>query len=287
MNNEENRNVQVPIKDIVNDAMINNGAKYEEDEFNLLRKYFIACLNLGYIEPTSLTLMVNKFASKIKLISLNYNQVNKMDYYIINNGVLYINGALKDTESNFYELNYYKAVTETILGTNDKHIGISSAICDMIAERVYNMDVNSSRIIMPRTDEEVIGSEKIQVRTGYSNYNLVISLAKQLFINHGINENKLFKTMFIEGYEKVLSETFNTSNDALMLDVLDKICIMYIERKVRGNVNPAEKQLIDKYQIILNDTFKTIDQNYFAFCALITTDELRKKCMMKLSNEGE
>ena len=31
MNNEENRNVQVPIKDIVNDAMINNGAKYEED----------------------------------------------------------------------------------------------------------------------------------------------------------------------------------------------------------------------------------------------------------------
>jgi hypothetical protein len=80
-------------------AMTSNGARYEEDEFNLLRKYFIACLNLGYMEPKDLVPMVNKFASKIKFISLMFNRVNKMDYYMVSNGVLYINGALKESNS--------------------------------------------------------------------------------------------------------------------------------------------------------------------------------------------
>ena len=107
--NEENesKDIKIPIKAIVEHAMNTNGARYEEDEFNLLRKYFIACLNLGYMEPKDLVPMVNKFAEKIKLIVLNYNNVNKMDYYVINNGVLYISGALKESNPMFYEINFY------------------------------------------------------------------------------------------------------------------------------------------------------------------------------------
>ena len=114
-------------------------------------------------------------AEKIKLIVLNYNNVNKMDYYVINNGVLYISGALKESNPMFYEINFYKAVTETVFNANDNHIGISNALCNMAAEKIYNMDTNGSRIVMPRTDEEIIGSDKIQVRAGYNNYNLIIS----------------------------------------------------------------------------------------------------------------
>ena len=283
MNNEENRNVQVPIKDIVNDAMINNGAKYEEDEFNLLRKYFIACLNLGFLKPEDLVTMVNKFASRIKLIALNYNNINKMDYYMINNGVLYISGALKDNNYAFYEINFYKAVSETIFMANDKHIGFSNAITNMAAEKIYNMDTNESRIILPKTIEEMQGTEKIKIRAGYENYNLVISLLKQLFISKDINENKVIHNMYFDGYDKVLNEILHESNDLLLLDVLDKITIMYINRKVHKNINPSEKMLTDKYQIIINETFTKMDQNYLAFCALITTDELREKCMKKYS----
>lgn len=283
--NEENRDIKIPIKAIVEQAMQQNGARYEEDEFNLLRKYFIACLNLGYLEPKDLVPMVNKFAQVIKLIALNYNNVNKMDYYMINGNVLYISGALKDNNDAFYQINFYKAVSEVVLRANDKHVGMSSAICEMVAEKIYNMDVNSSRIIMPKTTEEQIGNDKIQIRAGYMNYNLVISLAKQLFISMGINENKVINKMFFDGFDAVLNETFNDNNTILLLDVLDKICLMYMNRLVRGMVNPSEKSLIDKYQIIINDTFVKLDQNYFAFCALITTDELRKKCMEKLSKE--
>ena len=285
--NEENesKDIKIPIKAIVEHAMNTNGARYEEDEFNLLRKYFIACLNLGYMEPKDLVPMVNKFAEKIKLIVLNYNNVNKMDYYVINNGVLYISGVLKESNPMFYEINFYKAVTETVFNANDNHIGISNALCNMAAEKIYNMDTNGSRIVMPRTDEELIGSDKIQVRAGYNNYNLIISLLKQLFICKSINENKVLHDMYFKGYDTVLKDTISDDNLKLLIDVLDKLCIMYIQRKVMNQTNASEKALLDKYQIIVNDMFTKMDQNYFAFCALITTDELRQKCMKKFDSK--
>lgn len=281
----ESKDIKIPIKAIVEHAMTTNGARYEEDEFNLLRKYFIACLNLGYMEPKDLVPMVNKFAEKIKLIVLNYNNVNKMDYYVINNGVLYISGALKESNPMFYEINFYKAVTETVFNANDNHIGISNALCNMAAEKIYNMDTNGSRIVMPRTDEEIIGSDKIQVRAGYNNYNLIISLLKQLFICKSINENKVLHDMYFKGYDTVLKDTITDDNLKLLIDVLDKLCIMYIQRKVMNQTNASEKALLDKYQIIVNDMFTKMDQNYFAFCALITTDELRQKCMKKFDSK--
>ena len=70
MNEENPRDIKIPIKAIVEQVMNSNGAKYEEDEFNLLRKYFIACLNLGFMQPKDLQVMVNKFASKIKFMIL-------------------------------------------------------------------------------------------------------------------------------------------------------------------------------------------------------------------------
>ncbi len=285
MNEEqESKDIKIPIKAIVEHAMNSNGARYEEDEFNLLRKYFIACLNLGYMEPKDLVPMVNKFAVKIKLIVLNYNNINKMDYYVINHGVLYINGTLKDENPMFYEINFYKAVTETIFDANDAHIGISNALCNMAAEKIYNMDTNGSRIIMPRTTNETILSTQIQIRAGYNNYNLIISLLKQLFICKGINENRVLHDMYFKGYSKILNEILNDDNSKLLLDVLDKLCIMYIQRRVMNKPNPNEKALLDKYQIIINDMFVNMDQNYFAFCALVTTDDLRQQLMKKFDS---
>lgn len=285
--NQETKDIKIPIKSIVEDAVLKNGAKYEEDEFNLLRKYFIACLNLGYLKPSDLVLMVNKFVSKIKFIVLNYNNINKMDYYMINGSVLYISGSLKNNNFPFYQITFYKAVTEVIFNANDNHIAFSNAICEITAEKVYNMDVNSSRIIKPNKTEEQIGKDKIEISAGYANYNLIISLLKQLFISKDINENILIRNMFFNSYDEVLNSNFKGENDELLLNVLDKICIMYIKRKVLKEEDPNEKNLLDKYQIIVNDMFKTVNQNYFAFLALITSDELRRKCMSKLEKIGD
>ena len=282
---EEQKSINIPIKTIVENAMTVNGAKYEEDEFNLLRRYFIACLNLGFLTPNDLTLMVNKFASKIKFIVLNYNNINKMDCYTINGNILYINGAFKYDNSKFYETNFFKAVTEVIFNANDKHIGVSNALTNMAAEKIYNMDVNESRIVMPKTVNEMIGNDKIEIRAGYDNYNLTISLFKQLVISKHLNENRIIHDMYFSGYENVLNSTFNTEEDNLLLSVLDKLCLMYIKRIVMKSPDTSEKVLLDKYQIMVNQNFTKMDQNYLAFCALITTADIRERCMKKFENK--
>ena len=59
-----------------------------------------------------------------------------------------------------------------------------------------------------------------------------------------------------------------------------KACLSHI-------VNPKEIEYIEKYQTLINNMFTQLDQNYFAFCALITTDDLRCECMKKFSPEEQ
>ena len=82
-----------------------------------------------------------------------------------------------------------------------------------------------------------------------------------------------------------IKNIFTDDNAKLLINVLDKLCIMYIKRIVMKQTDSSEQALLDKYQIIVNDMFTKMDQNYFAFCALITTDELREKCMKKFDSK--
>ena len=284
---EDDNSIKIPIKDIVENAVNQNGCNYPEDEFNLIRKYFIACLNLGFLVPKDLVEMVNKFCYKIKYITTNFNGTNKLDYYMIKDGVLYLNGMLKDNNPDLYEINYYKALSEVVFNISSNHTAIGNTLCEMAAEKIYNMDTNDSRIIMPVTTNEIIEGVQIQLRAGYKNYNLIISLLKQFFICKGINENKFIKDMFFEGYDIVLRKYLNEKNDDLICDILDKINSIMINRLRTRQEVKGEKDLIDKYQIIVNSMFKVIDQNYLAFCALITTDDLREKCMKQLEAKLE
>ena len=282
---QEDNNIKIPIKDIVQNAVMQNGCNYPEDEFNLIRKYFIACLNLGYLVPSDLVAMVHKFCSRIKFITTNYTGTNNLDYYVINQGVLYLNGALKDNDIDLYEINYYKALSEVIFGVSANYRSFSNALCEMTAEKIYQMDVNSSRMVMPVTTFEMVENNELQLRAGYRNYNLIINLLKQYFISKGFNENKIIKDMFFDGYDNVSSRVIVSDNDKLIITILDKINLFMLNRKISGKVMKGEKELIDKYQIIVNNLFTTIDQNYLAFCALVTTDDLREKLMKHIETK--
>lgn len=284
---QEDNSIKIPIKDIVENAVNQNGCNYPEDEFNLIRKYFIACLNLGYLVPKDLVTMVGKFCSKIKFITTNFNGTNNLDYYVIKDNVLYLNGFLKDSNYESYEITYYKALSEVVFGGSNNHAAIKNALCEMTAEKIYNMDTNDSRIIMPTTSTEEIEGVKIQLRAGYKNYNLVINMLKQFFISRGINENKLIRDMYFEGYDAVINKEIKNGDDKLVCDILDKVNLIMINRIRTGKPFKGEKNLIDKYQEIVNGFFKVIDQNYLAFCALITTDELREKLMKQIEAKLE
>lgn len=283
MKTEECKDIRIPIKALIERSMLKNDAQYEEDEFNLLRKYFIACLNLEFISsPKDLAEIIDKFTSKIKTISTDLNLVNKLDCYKIVDLVLYIDGRLKLENSEFYEKNFYKAVTEVIFNSNDGHIGISNALTYMTAQKIYNMDTYGLRIVMPKTFTEKIGDDEISIRAGYDNYNLIISCLKQFFISKKINENMILNEMFYKGYNKVLKDTIG-NQDILFLNIVDKLCLMYISRILEFKTCPKEKELLDKYQIMVNETFTETGPSWFAFLALCTDDDLRIKCMKKFN----
>ena len=177
---DEGNDIKIPMLTIVERSMNKNGARYMEDEFNLLRKYFISCLNLRYLLPKDLSIMVDKFSDKVKFIVLSYNGISKLDYYKISDGVLYINGNLKISSPELYEISFYKAVTEVIFGKIKGFEAFNTSICQMVAEKVYNMSENNSPIIMPSLKKDVIGDVTHNLRSGYNNYNLIITLLKQL-----------------------------------------------------------------------------------------------------------
>lgn len=281
----DSKDIKVPIKTIIEESMKKNSVAYEEDVIILLRRYFIACLNLGFLQVDNLKTIVDKFTSKISNINNNYSYINKLDYYFISSSSLYICGKLLEWSEEKYVMNFYKAVTEVIFDSNDEHIGFNCALCEMAAEKVFNMDVNNSRIIMSKTTEEIIGYEKIQIRAGYENYNLIISLLKQLLISKDCNENKLIYDMFHNCYNEVLKNFIDDETTLLLINVLDKLCIMYISRLVLLKTNVNEKYLLDKYQLLVNKLFNNISHEYFAFCALITSDELRRICMAVFEKE--
>lgn len=283
--NEEIRDIKIPIKALIERSVIKNSTCYEEDEFNLLRKYFIACLNLFYLKPRDLPEMIEKFTSKVKKIVLDFPYTNKLDFYRIIDSTLYIDGRQKYEDCAIYEKNFYKAVTEVLfLDCNDEHIGISNALTYMTAEKIYNMDTNGSRIVMPKTVNETIGKTEIQIRAGYENYNLIISLMKQLFISKNINENTVVQKMFFKGFTEVFDDEISDRNE-FFIEILDKLCLMYISRIATNKTHPKENELLDKYQIMINNNFNEMSQDWFAFLALCTTDKLRQKCMEKFNIE--
>lgn len=69
--------------------------------------------------------------------------------------------------------------------------------------------------------------------------------------------------------------------------MLEAISLRDKKRCISKVVNPKEFKYIEKYQTIINDMFTERNQNYFASCALITTDDLRSKCMSEFNPEGQ
>lgn len=287
MDNYYSSNIKIPIRLIVDAIERQYGCVYSFEDKLYLRRFMIACLNLWFCKPDDLLGSVSKFAIKVKQIVHNYTASNGLDNYIIKNNTLYINNHLEKENQKKYEINFFKAIAEAIFNCNNEHIVINNVLTEMAAEKIYNMDVNDSRIIMPKTVQETICGENIDIRAGYDNYNLLISLAKQLFIAKGINENKVIADMFIHGFDTVLSKLKSDNDLDNYLEILDIEYSKYINRFINGVEDETEIQLINDYQMQINDLFDETNQNYLAFCALITQDELRQKAISKLNDKNK
>lgn len=276
--------VKIPIKRILEESMLKNHASYEEDEFNLLRKYFIACLNGRYFEPEDLSVMVNRFTEKIKSICTECKVSYLLDDCAIDICTLYVDCDLKRENPMLYEINFYKAVTEVLFRIPDADSDsiFSCALTEIVAESLYNIDTNGSPIIMPNLSFENIGDTILELRAGYEKYNLPITCIKQLFVCRKINDRILIREIFLRGYNYAISKLYenqlNFEKSKELVSLLEDMFQMYIERVSSNIFDSQELETLRVYQRYLNKIFpKQNIGEYFTFLALVTEDSLRNE----------
>lgn len=276
--------VKIPIKRILEESMLKNHASYEEDEFNLLRKYFIACLNGRYFEPEDLSVMVNRFTAKVKSICTRCKVSYLLDNFGIDICTLFIDCDLKYENPMLYEINFYKAVTEVLFRVSDDDLGsiFSCALTEIVAESIYNIDANDCPIIMPKLSFENIDDTVLELRTGYEKYNLPITCIKQLFVCRKINDRILIREIFLRGYNYAISKLYenqlNFEKSKELVSLLEDMFQMYIKRVSSNIFDSQELETLRVYQRYLNKIFpKQNIGEYFAFLALVTEDSLRNE----------
>lgn len=278
----ENREILVPIKDIVVSSINNGGVMIGENEVNLLRKYFIAGLNLGFFEVDNLKSLMDIFSTRIKKVEV-ITSFGMIDDYMIQGENLVITDISNDEMSDEYIITFFKAITEILLGfAKEKSRGFIDGLCEIVAEKIFFMDSKQQRIVFPKAEILVVHGEKLELRTGYLKNGLIICLLKQFLILYDYNENCIIRDMFLNGGLGFLKKVKNNNEQLLLLEILD---VVYSSTNGES-VNPKKQiELIEKYQIIINNLFNEKDMRYFAFLALVTSDELRKKCLSKCEDE--
>lgn len=274
--------IKIPIKSLLENLETKYNCIYEWDEECLIRRFFIGCLNMGYIEPETLADAVCKVTKTIKKIDFGLNKKNGLECYKIYEDTLFLLSGLKELDEEMYEKTVFKALSEVVLGINDKDGYISNVFSEMLAEKIYNMDVNGSRIIMPKTDYyKIDNGVTLELRAGYERYNLIINLLKQIFIAQDINENRILSNMIKGSYDAEMDKILSDKQIRFLFEMLEAIAIMDKKRIIQNVTNPKEIEYIVKYQKLVNNLFEKENQNYFAFCALITFENLRMTCMKK------
>lgn len=311
---DKSKDVCVPIKDIIHNEMKKYGASYGEYSVIILRQYYIALLNLGFIQLEELESMVDKFVSKIDAI--NYCEITPSFYgggVEIKDRIMYINTELSDgvTDENYeeisvmidngifdeefdeadidnidefenfkFEIEFYKAITAVITDLlNLENKGVTYIVDEMIAEKVWSMNKKKTRIMMPKSYNENVGSTTITTRTGYLRCNVPISLFKQFCIAYKINEYVFFRSMLHSGFKNAIDEICN-GEMKFFLFLLDKYFSMYASRVVYNKPVQSELNLIENFQSQLNKKLKNVDNYYFDFLALVTTDDLRARLVI-------
>lgn len=93
-----------------------------------------------------------------------------------------------------------------------------------------------------------------------------------------INENFIIKDAFENSYEFSVKKYLKKFISDGYSKLLDKIYFFEVIREKFNYEDSLEIDLINKYQILVNDLFETFDdENYLVFLALVTDENLRNK----------
>lgn len=244
-------NISIPIKSFIEHWLKKNDADYSEEIITALRCYGIALLNLRFIQLDDLHNTIDKITSAIKRVVFIDKPIhNKLDHYRIVDEILYIDSEAASPDTIEYDINLFKAFTQVLINANDKQIGISNAICEMIAERVWKYKLKETAIITPCLQREIINGIPMQTLTGYRNYDVIINLLLMYFYAKGINCDDIFRKMmkYNGNYSDVIDGIADNFEENGLLEQLNEIALLEIRRKVIDTKSEKEAKLIREYQ---------------------------------------
>jgi hypothetical protein len=285
------KNIQIPIKGIVERAAKKHGCVFDFYDMLYIRKFFIACLNYGYLEPEDLEQKCDVFCSRLKEFvpstKENLSPINPL--YKIDNGVLYIASDSRDTSEDYITIAYFKAFMQVLLGWDGKCTSVEETLCSIAAEHLYVMDVDGNRIVLPKSDHEYIADKigklfELTLRSGYRQFNYPISMLKMFFVIIDCNENMLTKNMLNSSFNEQFDALFKSKDDMEVLKQFNELFIMYISR-INGKPSTEELEAIKRYSLLLTDIINEVGPNSFAFFALIPDDEIRNLAFAKLESK--
>ena len=290
MDNEK-KDIQIPIKGIVERAAKKHGCVFDFYDMLYIRKFFIACLNYGYLEPEDLEQKCDVLCSRLKAFvpsaKENLSPINP--FYKIDNGVLYIASDSRDTSEDYITIAYFKAFMQALLGWDGKCTSVEETLCSIAAEHLYVIDIDGNRIVMPKSEHEYIADKEgksfeLTLKAGYRQFNYPISMLKMFFIVIGCNENVLIKDMLNSSFNEQFDALFKSKDDMKVLKQFNELFIMYIPR-INGKPSTEELEAIKRYSLLLTDIINEVGPNSFAFFALIPDDEIRNLAFAKLESK--
>lgn len=288
MDNEK-KDIQIPIKGIVERAAKKHGCVFDFYDMLYIRKFFIACLNYGYLEPEDLEQKCDVLCSRLKAFvpsaKENLSPINPL--YKIDNGVLYIASDSRDTSEDYITIAYFKAFMQALLGWDGKCTSVEETLCSIAAEHLYVIDIDGNRIVMPKSEHEYIADKEgksfeLTLKSGYRQFNYPISMLKMFFIVIGCNENVLIKDMLNSSFNEQFDALFKSKDDMKVLKQFNELFIMYISRKI-NEPSTKEFEKIKEYSLFLVNRFDDVNQNCLAFMALIPDDDIRELAIEKLA----
>lgn len=243
--------ISVPIKSIIEHWLKENDANYSDEMIMSLRCYGIALLNLRFIQIEQLHDIIDRITSAIKrVVYLDNLILNKLDHYRIVDQILYIDIKSAEPDTIEYDITIFKAFTQVLIEADDKRLGFSNAICEMIAERVWKYKLKEAVVIMPCLQREIINGIPMQTLTGYRTYDVIINLLLMYFYANDINCDNIFRRMMKpnSNYNKVLEEITDSFTANILLNQLDEIALKEIRRKGIDNEDSEEANNIREFQ---------------------------------------
>ena len=271
--------ISIPIKTIVHSAMSKHSVFYDEIDVIYLRRYFISCLNMKYINPRDLVPLVDTFTSQIKQIIHIHEDMPKNSLYIIKNNSLYVFDQLQIIDEKAYEISWFAAIFDVISAksNSEKRTFVENLLIYIAGEKIFTCDYGS-HIVMPRSDEVEIDGTKLVLRAGYHVFNKEICLLKQLFIALSVNENRIIRDAHFESLSLVISNLKeNDKRTNTLLETIGAVNQLHNSKQFK-----KELELMEKYQRNINKHFfPAINADYYAFCALILSDSLRTELMIE------